>query len=50
MPRRRARRALTDAQVESLFALPADEPLLVDRRGLSGSGLTAIECRRGEHN
>jgi hypothetical protein len=34
-------RALTDAQVESLLALPSDEPLLVYHWILSGSDLMA---------
>ena len=47
MPRRRV---LTDAQVEGLLALPADEPLLVRHWTLAGADLAAIERRRGEHN
>src|ERR1051326_361312 len=47
MPRRRA---LTDAQVENLLALPSDEPLLVHHWSLNGPDLIAIERRRGEHN
>ena len=47
MPRRRV---LTDAQVESLLALPIDEPLLVRHWTLDGADLAAIERRRGEHN
>ena len=47
MPRRRV---LTDAQVESLLALPIDEPLLVRHWTLDEADLAAIERRRGEHN
>ncbi len=47
MPRRRV---LTDAQVEGLLALPADEPSLVRHWTLAGADLAAIERRRGEHN
>jgi TnpA family transposase len=47
MPRRRV---LTDAQVESLLALPVDEPLLVRHWTLDEADLAAIERRRGEHN
>ena len=47
MPRRRA---LTDAQGESLLALPSDEPLLVQHWSLNKPDLDAIERRRGEHN
>ena len=44
------RRLLTDAQVEGLLALPADEPLLVRHWTLTGADLVAIERRRGEHD
>ena len=44
------RRLLTDAQVEGLLALPADEPLLVRHWTLTGADLVAIERQRGEHD
>ena len=47
MPRRRA---LTDAQVESLLALPAYEPMLICHWTLNRADLAAIERRHGEHN
>lgn len=47
MPRRRV---LTDAQVESLLALPSDEPLLVRHWTLDGAEIAAAERRRGGHN
>ena len=43
MPRRRA---LTDAQGESLLALPSDEPLLVQHWSLNKPDLDAIERQR----
>jgi hypothetical protein len=47
MPRRRA---LTEAQVECLLALPAHEPMLIRHWTLNRADLTAIERRHGEHN
>ena len=47
MPRRRV---LTDTQVDSLLALPSDEPLLVRHWTLDGAEFAAAERRRGGHN
>jgi hypothetical protein len=47
MPRRRV---LTDTQVDSLLALPSDEPLLVRHWTLDGAEIAAAERRRGGHN
>ena len=47
MPRRRA---LTEAQLETLLALPTDEAALVQYWTLSAADLAAIERRRRGHN
>jgi hypothetical protein len=47
MPRRRA---LTEAQLEILFALPAAEPDLIRHWSLGTADLAVIERRRGGHN
>src|SRR4051812_6867137 len=47
MPRRRA---LTEAQLETLLALPADEALLVRHWTLGDDDLATVERRRGDHN
>lgn len=47
MPRRRA---LTQAQLEGLLALPTAEPELIRRWTLDGADLAAVARRRGEHN
>ena len=47
MPRRRA---LTEAQLENLLALPAAEPLLVLHWTLDLTDLATVNRRRGGHN
>ncbi|MBV8915987.1 MAG: DUF4158 domain-containing protein [Acetobacteraceae bacterium] len=47
MPRRRA---LTEAQLEDLLALPTTDPDLIQYWTLSRDDLAAIERRRGAHN
>ncbi len=47
MPRRRA---LTEAQLQTLFALPADEALLIRHWTLSRTDLAAVDRRRGASN
>jgi hypothetical protein len=47
MPRRRA---LTSAQLEDLFALPATEPDLIRHWTLGETDLAAINRRRGDAN
>jgi TnpA family transposase len=47
MPRRRA---LSEAQLESLLALPAAEPDLIRHWTLDAIDLAVIDRRRGEHN
>lgn len=47
MPRRRA---LTVAQLETMFALPADEAHLIRYWTLDGADRTMVERRRGGHN
>ena len=47
MPRRRA---LTEAQLESLFALPVTEPDLIRHWTLAQADLAAVERRRGASN
>ena len=47
MPRRRA---LTEAQIDTLLALPAAEPDLIRHWTLSAADLAVIERRRGGHN
>ena len=47
MPRRRA---LTESQLEDLFALPAAEPDLIRHWTLSEADLAAIGRRRGNAN
>ena len=47
MPRRRA---LTEAQLERLLALPTAEPDLVRHWTLGAADLAAVERRRGDHN
>ena len=47
MPRRRA---LTEAQLETMLALPADEAQLIRHWTLNRTDLAAIDRRRGGHN
>src|SRR3712207_4223320 len=47
MPRRHA---LTEAQLEDLLALPADEALLIRHWTLDRADLAAVDRRRGAHN
>ena len=47
MPRRRA---LTEAQLEALFALPITEADLIRHWTLDGADLAVVDRRRGEHN
>ncbi len=47
MPRRRA---LTEAQLEALFALPITEADLIRHWTLDKTDLAAVDRRRGEHN
>ena len=47
MPRRRA---LTEAQLENLFALPVTEPDLIRHWTLDQADLAAVERRRGASN
>ena len=47
MPRRRA---LTEAQLETLFALPTAEADLIRHWTLDGTDLAAVDRRRGGHN
>jgi TnpA family transposase len=47
MPRRRA---LTEAQLEAMLALPADESHLIRHWTLDGTDRAAVERRRGGHN
>ncbi len=47
MPRRHA---LTEAQLETLLALPAAEPDLIRHWTLGAADLAVIERRRGGHN
>ena len=47
MPRRRA---LTEAQLEDLLALPTDEALLIRHWTLDRADLAAVDRRRGAHN
>ncbi|MEM8625809.1 MAG: DUF4158 domain-containing protein, partial [Pseudomonadota bacterium] len=47
MPRRRT---LSAVVLETLFALPTDQNLLVRHYSLGADDLVAIDRRRGEHN
>ncbi len=47
MPRRRA---LTEAQLETMLALPTDEAQLIRHWTLARTDLAAIDRRRGAHN
>ncbi len=47
MPRRRA---LTEAQMKTLLALPSDEACLIRHWTLDGADRATVERRRGGHN